>query len=269
MTNTATALAGFLFASQWHIDWPLLWHFMIGLTLVIASACVLNNYIDRDLDKKMERTKKRALPEGTVSGISSVIFGSVLGVTGFWVLTYTNSLTLLVVVSAYIDYVAIYTWAKRHTVHSTLIGTIPGAASLVAGYTAVTNRLDATALILFLIMLSWQMVHFYAISLYRLKDYQAAGMPIMPTVIGVSATKMQMVIYLIALAVSSILLTIAGGAGFIYLIAAGMLVLYWLWKVLSTYSSADSTKWGHDVFKFSLVVVVILSLLISLGSILP
>ncbi len=269
LTNVVTALAGFLFACRWHIDWQLFWHFIIGLTLVISSACVLNNFIDRNLDKKMQRTKKRALPSGKIGGTNSVIYATTLGVIGFWLLTYTNSLTVMVVAIAYIFYVFIYTLTKRHTVHSTLVGSLPGAASLVAGYTAVSNSFDTTALILFIIMLTWQMVHFYAIAIYRLKDYEAADMPTMPSVAGIRSTRTQMIIYLVSFIVSSLLLSVFSDAGYIYLITVGTLGLIWLGKTLFGFNLTDSSRWGREVFKFSLIVVVVMSVLISLSTVLP
>ncbi len=269
LTNVVTALAGFLFASRWNIDWQLFWHFIIGLTLVIASACVLNNYIDRNLDKKMQRTRKRALPSGKIASTNSVIYAITLGVIGFWLLTYTNPLTVIVVATAFIFYVFIYTLSKRHTVHSTLIGSLPGAASLVAGYTAVTNSFDTTAIILFIIMLTWQMVHFYAIAIYRLKDYEAADMPTMPSVAGLRSTRTQIIIYLVSFVVSAALLTVYSDAGYIYLITMVLLGLMWLGKTVFGFSMVDSAKWGREVFKFSLIVVVVMSILISLASVLP
>ncbi|HEX5394881.1 MAG TPA: protoheme IX farnesyltransferase, partial [Candidatus Saccharimonadales bacterium] len=159
-----TAVAGFLFASRWHIDWLLFASLLIGVTFVIASACVMNNLLDRRLDKKMSRTRNRALPAGKVSPAAGLVFGLLLGAAGFWALSFTNALTMAIIAVGYIGYVVAYGWSKRHTVYSTLIGTVPGGASLVAGYTAVTGSLDRAAAILFVIMLAWQMVHFYAIA---------------------------------------------------------------------------------------------------------
>lgn len=269
ITNTVTAIAGFLFASQWHIDWPLFIRFAGGLTLVIASACVLNNYIDKGLDLKMERTKNRALPSGKVSAAASIIYGLLLGALGFWLLSYTNRLTMAVVAVAYIFYVAIYGLAKRYTVHSTLIGTVPGGASMVAGYTAVANQLDSAALILFLIMLSWQMVHFYAIAIFRQKDYAAAKIPVLAVKKGITATKIQMLFYMAAFIFAASLLSWYNEAGYIYLAGMLLLALIWLRKVLEGFSANDNAKWARGVFKLSLVVLLAMSLLIATASVLP
>lgn len=269
MTNVITGIAGFLFASKWQIDWSNFGFFVASLYLVIASACVLNNVIDRGLDQKMSRTKSRALPTGMVSRQAAIIFGSILGAAGFGMLVLTNWLTFLVIAAGFIAYVVIYGAAKRKTVHSTLIGTIPGAASLVAGYTAVINQFDSTALVLFLIMLSWQMVHFYAIGIYRLKDYNKAKVPIYPVKKGVALTKRYMLFYLLILLVANILLAAVGSAGFIYLITASILGLVWLNMDLAGFKTKNDTAWARDMFKFSLTVIVFLSILIALGSVLP
>src|SRR3990167_10448938 len=115
LSNVMTAVAGYLFASQWHISWDVFLALAAGLTLVIASANVLNNFIDKDIDQQMERTQKRALPSGQISAAASTIYAAILGLLGFWVLSYTNWLTLVIVAIAYIWYVAIYGYAKRRT----------------------------------------------------------------------------------------------------------------------------------------------------------
>lgn len=269
MTNVMTAAAGFLLASKWHINWPLFLALLFGSTLVIASACVWNNLIDRELDRKMLRTKKRALPSGKVSIRSASILAALLGALGFWILFYTNWLTVAIIAIAYFSYVVVYGFAKRRTIHSTLIGTVPGAASLVAGYIAVTNYLDSAAIILFLIMVAWQMAHFYAISIYRLQDYTAAGVPVMPAKKGLRSTKLQMLFYIVLFVDAAILLTIAGYTGYIYLIAVEFLGIYWIWKAVQGFRTRDNEAWARDVFKFSLVVLLALSVLLSVGSVLP
>jgi protoheme IX farnesyltransferase len=144
--NILTALAGYLYAAKGQIDVPLLLTTLVGTTLVIASGCVFNNYIDRDIDSKMERTKKRALVVGTIQPAHALVFASIVGVVGFVVLVaFVNAITAIVGLIAFVSYVVVYAYAKRKTVHGTLVGSIPGALSLVAGYTAVTGQLDVTA----------------------------------------------------------------------------------------------------------------------------
>lgn len=269
LANVLTAAAGFLFASKLNVNWQLFLTLIAGTSLVIASSCVLNNYIDRRLDQKMARTKKRALASGQASGHSALTFAAILGIAGFWILSYTNWLTFGIIAIAYFSYVVVYGIAKRHTVHSTLIGTIPGAASLVAGYTAVTNRLDDAALILFLIMLSWQMVHFYAIAIYRLNDYRAAKLPVMPAKKGVEVTKLYMWFYLVLFVISTAFLTFAGYTGYIYLSAVLLLGFAWARMAFRGFKTTNNELWAKEMFRFSLIVLLAMSGLISVGSVLP
>lgn len=272
LTNTLTAVAGFLLASQGQVDWGKFLFMIIGLTLVIASANALNNYIDRDIDRLMSRTKDRALATGRISFRASLIFAVLLVLTGFGILSKTNLVTVLIIGAAYFFYVVVYGYAKRRTVHSTLIGTIPGGASLVAGYTAVAGQLNATAAILFLIMLSWQMVHFYAIGIFRLKDYNNAKLPILPVKKSIYATKVQMLAYLALFIFSTSLLFWYGDAGFMgYTYFAAIVILggLWLWKTMGGLSTKDDELWARDVFKFSLIVLLGTSAAIAFGPTLP
>lgn len=269
ITNTLTAVAGFLFASQWHINWPVFLSFIAGLTLVIASASVFNNLVDRNIDRQMPRTKNRALPAHLISVRTSTIFGAILGLAGFALLTFTNWLTISIVAVAFIVYVVVYGVAKRRTVHSTLIGTLPGGASLVAGYTAVTNRLSAAALILFFIMLGWQMVHFYAIAIYRLKDYAAAKVPTMAARKGVKTTKQYMFLYFFVFIFAATLLTWTGHTGYVYLGGVIILSAVWLFKLFEGFSATNEQQWSREVFKLSLIVLLAMCLLLAFGPLLP
>ncbi|MEX1059023.1 MAG: heme o synthase [Candidatus Saccharimonadales bacterium] len=272
-TNVLTALAGFLFASEFVLGkWLYLWmavYLLGGLTLIIGSANVLNNYIDKDLDQKMARTRKRALPSGQISARASIVYATVLGLLGFWLLLYTNWLTIGIIAAAYFWYVAVYGYAKRHTVYSTLIGTVPGGASIVAGYTAYTGKLDLAALILFLMMLGWQMVHFYAIAIYRLKDYKAARIPLLPARRGLQVTKKYMLAFTALFIFVVSLLKWKDYTGYTYLAAMLFLSLIWLHQVIQGFTTQDNERWAKEVFKFSLVVLLGMCVMVAVGPILP
>jgi protoheme IX farnesyltransferase len=268
-SNAMTAAAGFLFASDGHVK---LWNLLIllfGTSLIIASACVFNNYIDRGIDAKMKRTKKRATANGKISALSVNIYATILGVLGFAVLAHTNLTTFLIGVLAFFSYVVLYGIAKRKTIHGTLVGTIPGAASLVAGYTAVSGRLDLATLLLFLIMLTWQMAHFYSIAIFRLKDYKSAGLPVMPVVKGVKSTKLQIIAYIFVFIIVTIDLSFFGYTGLSFLFVMSGLGMYWLFKAIDGFKVRSDTKWARDMFGYSLIVLLVLSVMISLNSFLP
>ena len=194
--NLITAAAGFFLASKDIVDMKLLLAMLVGTSLVIASGCVLNNYLDISIDKQMARTKKRALVTGTITSKNALIFATILGLSGeIILLIFTNLLTALIGLFGLFVYVIVYGAAKRRSTHGTLVGSLSGAVPPVAGYTAVTGSLDWAALTLFLILVCWQMPHFYAIAIYRYNEYKAAGLPMLPIVKGIRATKLQILNY--------------------------------------------------------------------------
>jgi protoheme IX farnesyltransferase len=267
--NAMTAAAGFLLASNGHVNfWDLL-ILLLGTSLIIASACVFNNYIDRGIDAKMVRTKKRATASGKISALAVNLYGAVLGILGFAFLTQTNLITFVIGLTAFISYVILYGYAKRKSMHGTLIGTIPGSAPLIAGYTAVTNSLDLAVLLLFLIMFTWQMAHFYSIAIFRLKDYQNAGIPVMPAARGIRFTKLQIIAYIFVFIIAVIDLSFFGYTGLSFLFVISGLGIYWLFKAIDGFKVRSDTKWARGMFGFSLIVLLALSVMISLNSFLP
>jgi len=268
--NVLTAIAGFLLAANTSIDLKLLVATIIGTALVIACGCVINNYFDRDIDRIMARTKKRALVSGKISVANALLYSTILGILGFTVLLlFVNDLTALIGLIALVNYALVYTFSKRHTHYSTLIGTIAGSASIVAGYTAVTGQIDSAAIILFLIMFCFQMPHFYAIAIYRLKDYRAAKLPVLSVVKGVRTAKIRIVLYVLTFMLVSSLLSVYGYAGYIYLAAMVILGLGWLKVALTGFNSTDDTIWAKHVFRYSLIVILGISIIIPLGGLLP
>jgi protoheme IX farnesyltransferase len=268
--NVMTATAGFLLGSDGNVHIVRLLAALAGTALVIASACVINNYIDRDIDAKMARTKKRALVSGVISGSQALIYAGVLGVVGFTILiAYTNVLTLCVGALGFIDYVVFYTWSKRHTTFATLVGSISGATPITAGYVAATNTFDVGALLLFIVLVVWQMPHFYAIALYRQDDYASAHIPVLPIVEGVRRTKIHMLLYIAAFAAAVAALTIYTITGYVFLAVMLPLVGLWFWRGLQGFTTKDDKRWARKMFLFSLIILLSLSLLLSVDTLLP
>lgn len=268
--NLITASAGFLLASKWHIHFVLLIATLVGMSLVIASACVLNNYIDRDIDKKMARTKKRALPTGTVPPRNALIYSAVLGILGFLILLLHVSVLVFVLgVIAYVDYVVLYGWGKRHSVHGTLIGTVSGALPITAGYCAARGHIDGGAVLVFLILTFWQMPHFFAIAIYRLKDYANAGLPVLPVKKGVAVTKRQILLYMIGFTIVALLPTTFGYTHYVYLVVVAPLCLVWLRFALQGFKAKDDAAWARHLFLFSLVVLLVTAFMLPVGAVLP
>jgi protoheme IX farnesyltransferase len=268
--NLITALAGYLFASHWHININTLLATLVGLGLVIACGCVLNNVIDKEIDSKMKRTKNRSIVVGHVSIQSAIIYGVVLGVIGALLLIkFTNNLTALVAIFGLISYLGFYGYAKRKTVYGTLVGAIAGSIPLVVGYTSVTNYIDLIGLILFMILVCWQLSHFYAISLYRKDEYMAANLPVWSVVKGDQSTSVQILGFIILFSLFEGSLFLLGSTGFLYLILITLTGAYWYIDSFRTISSMTPKAWGRRVFSTSLTVLLITSLGLALGPIAP
>ncbi|WP_241579626.1 heme o synthase [Rosenbergiella nectarea] len=264
--NLISVIGGFLLASKGSIDFRLFFASLIGVSLVVASGCVYNNVIDRDIDHKMERTKNRVLVKGLISTKVSLAYATLLGIAGFAVLYFgANPLAMWLAVMGFVVYVGVYSlYMKRNSVYGTLIGSLSGAAPPVIGYCAVTGNFDAGALILLAIFSLWQMPHSYAIAIFRFKDYQAANIPVLPVVKGISVAKNHITLYIIAFMVATLMLSLGGYAGYKYLVVAAAVSLWWLGMALSGYKSEnDDRVWARKLFVFSIVAITALSVMMS------
>lgn len=265
--NLITATAGFFLASRGEIDWWLFLAMLGGLGLVIASSCVFNNYLDRDIDALMSRTKKRALVNGAITERSALIFASILGFLGAFILaSFTNLLAWGVALLGMFFYVVVYGIGKRKTVWGTVIGSISGAIPPVVGYVAVTDNINLVALLLFITLVFWQMPHFYSIAMFRLKDYKAAKIPVLPAVKGNATTKRQIIGYTYGFVAASALLGVAAHTGDLYLLGILVLGAAWLWLGVKGFKVEDDINWARKMFGFSLLVITGWSLLISIDS---
>ena len=269
-SNLLTAIGGFFFAAKGNISLSLFFAMVFGLGLVIASACVFNNYFDRGIDALMMRTKNRALVKRIIHTRGALIYAFVLGVIGFSLLFfYTNLTAAVTALVGFIFYIFFYTFGKRWTVHGTLIGSISGAVPPAVGYCAVTNNFDLTAGILFLILVFWQMPHFYAIAIFRKDDYSQAAIPVLPIKKGLQQTKEQMSAYILAFIYISLSLSILHLTGNVYLISMFILGVIWFILSLEGFITLDSKKWARKMFFFSLIMITIFSLLLIFSSVLP
>ncbi|HWT55463.1 MAG TPA: heme o synthase [Candidatus Microsaccharimonas sp.] len=266
--NVLTATAGYLYGSKWHVHAQSFLGVVIGTSLIIAGACVYNNLLDRKIDTKMKRTQKRALVTGEVSASAAFIYATTLTLVGFLLLPITTNFTVLGLGGiGFIDYVALYGWTKRHTPFSTIVGSVSGAVSVAAGSAAASGRFGMPELMLFLLLVVWQMPHFYAIGLYRRKDYAAAGLPIMPVRRSAATAKLRIMGYIVGLLILSVVFWVRGYGGVVFLVLAGGLSLAWLAKGLQAYRTTDGSTWGKQMFLFSLIVNLGLSLAIAIGSV--
>lgn len=261
--NAITACAGFLLAAKNQIDFSLFLATVVGLSLTIASACVFNNYIDRVADEKMARTKNRPLVKGWISPRRALEFATVLLLCGVLVLAFfTNLLALSIALIGFFVYVVLYSFLKYHSTYGTLIGSIAGAVPPVVGYTAASYTFDAAALILFSMLVFWQMPHFYSIALYRMEDYTAASIPVLPLQKGAFTTKIHMLLYIIAFIIASCTLALIGSVSNAFIAISLALGVSWLWLCLKGFKCASDKIWARKMFTISLFVIMGISIAI-------
>lgn len=256
-----TTVGGYLLAARGHVLLGRLVATVAGISLVIAAACVVNNYIDRGIDSKMSRTKWRSKATDRVGLTAGLAYAASLIAVGSAVLLWgANWLTAGVGAVGVLFYVVFYSIMKRRSIHGTLVGCVSGATPLVAGYTAVKGRLDTATVLLLLIMVFWQLAHFYAIGLYRLKEYRAAGLPIMPVVKGEPLTKRLIIANIAAFGVCAGLLTAFHYTGYVFLAVMSVVTISWLWRGRRGFGATGNTQWARGMFGFSLLVITVFSL---------
>lgn len=267
MGNVVTMAAGFALASQGQIDYLLFLQTLLGLGFVIASAGAFNSYTDRAADAKMTRTQNRPLVTGSISSQKALLFASLLGIIGISILgMFTNLLTVFVAFTGFFVYLVLYAFWKYRSFYGTLVGSIAGAVPPVVGYCAVSNRFDIAAFILFMILVLWQMPHFFAIAIYRIKDYSAASIPVLPIQRGIPITKVHMLLYIIAFTCTAVMLTVLGYTGSAYLIITALLGLSWLGLCAFGFNQSNDILWARKMFVYSLVVIMGLCVTIALDS---
>lgn len=235
---------------------------LAGTALVMAAGTVYNNYFDRHIDAKMERTKSRASAAGRMSPRSILAWGTLLGAAGLAILLTVNILTALLGFAAFILYAVIYTvWFKRSSVWSTFVGSFPGAAPPIMGYCAAAGHVDMTALVLYAIMFLWQPPHFWAIGITRKEEYRAAGVPLLPVVKGNHLTKLSMIRYIILLVPVTLLLYFYVGLDHLsplYFISALILGFTWIYKSCQGFKTDHDVKWSKGMFAYSLLYFCLL-----------
>jgi protoheme IX farnesyltransferase len=211
---------------------------LMGGSLAAGSANTINCYVDRDIDDVMKRTSRRPLPGHLVTPAQALRFGIVLGVASMlWLGLVVNWLSAWLGLAAILFYVFVYTLGmKRSTPSNIVIGGAAGCMPVVIAWSAVTGGVDVTALVLFGIIFYWTPPHFWALALKFTDDYAAAGVPMLPVVVGVRETARQIVLYSGLMVAISLVLYPVGRMGTVYLVAAvvsgGVFVLeaWRLWR---------------------------------------
>ena len=233
---------------------------IVGGTLAAGGANAINMYVDRDIDDLMRRTRHRPLPRHAVEPRGALIFGIGLSVVAFaWLALTVNLLSAVLALSATAFYVFVYTmWLKRTTPQNIVIGGAAGCVPVLVAWAAVTGEVGLPALVLFAIVFYWTPPHFWALALRYRGDYAAARVPMLPVVRGEAETARQIVLYTIALVAVSLLLFPAASMGLIYLVAAVVLGVLFLWRALRLRADASNGRAAIVLFRYSISYLTLL-----------
>jgi len=210
-------------AGGWPGWWPV-FATLLGGTLCSAGANAINQVIDADIDKVMSRTRRRPLPTERVSVPAVIAFGCALGAAGFaWLWATTNLLAALLALTGLLGYVFIYSMLlKRTTTQNIVIGGAAGAVPALVGWAAVTDSVGLPAWIMFAIVFFWTPPHFWALAVRYREDYERAGVPMLPVIVGERRAMDHMVAYTVALIGMTLLLYATGPVSWIYLTCAAV-----------------------------------------------
>lgn len=269
-SNLMAVFTGFWLAGFQSFQFSLLLATLLGTALVIAGGCTVNNYIDRDIDPLMNRTRNRPVAAGRIQPSSALWMGALLGMAGVAVLVIlVDPLSAILAAVGFFVYVLIYSvWTKRTTIWNTVVGSISGAIPPMIGWTAVQGTLDFPAWVLFLFMFVWQPAHFYALAMMKVDDYRTAGIPMWPVVKGLADTRRQILLFVILMLPASLLLFGTGVVSWLYLSMAILLGGAWLYKAIAGWSSQDDEDWARRMFLFSLLYLTMMQVAMIIDPIL-
>lgn len=235
---------------------------LILMTMVVCGSTTLNCYIERDVDALMDRTKNRALPSGRMKPSTALVIGyGMICIALPLIAVFVNWATMILSLLAAILYLYAYTPMKLKSELALFVGAIPGAIPPVMGWTTVTGKIDAMALILFTILFIWQIPHFLAIAIYYSKDYDAGSIKVYPNKTGFQKSKRDIFIYTIILVLSSLGPYLIGYASVGYLNTALVLgILFIFLSILGFFKESDLQvdRWARQYFLASIIYLPIL-----------
>jgi len=239
---------------------------LLGGTLAAAGSSALNQYIDRELDKNMQRTAKRPLADGRLTAAEGLSYGLALSLVSYYVMAgFVNLLAALLSLAGIFYYVIFYSvMLKKATVQNIVIGGGAGAIPPMVGWAAATGHLGLAAWILFAIVFMWTPPHFWALAIVRMKDYEKAGVPMMPVVQGEEKTRRYILAYTIVLIAVTLLLPLFSLAGNVYLVSAlvlGGLLLYAAWRVFTI--GGNKVAWTMYRWSSMYLAFIFLALMID------
>ncbi|HEX9390557.1 MAG TPA: heme o synthase [Usitatibacteraceae bacterium] len=261
-----TAIIGMMLAYPAGLPWDLGLMLMatIGIWLVAGAAAAFNCLVEQQIDRKMARTRARPTVTGSIRTWQILLLAGSIGGIGMVVLhRFVNPLTMWLTLATFVGYAVIYTIIlKPATPQNIVIGGASGAMPPILGWAAVSNMVSPESMLLFLIIFAWTPPHFWALALYRTKEYAKAGVPMLPVTHGAAYTKLQLLLYTVILIACTLLPVAAGMAGMIYLASVLVLNAYFLFlaiKLLIAYSDALAKKtFAYSIFYLAALFAALL-----------
>ncbi len=256
-----TAIIGMMLAYPVGIAWdlPLMLTATLGIALVAGAAAAFNCLVERQIDRKMARTRARPTVAGSISTLQILILAAIVGGAGLFVLyRYVNPLTMWLTLATFVGYAVIYTIIlKPATPQNIVIGGASGAMPPILGWAAVAGVVDPKALLLFLIIFAWTPPHFWALALYRKNEYAKAGVPMLPVTHGEDFTKLHLLFYTLLLVAATMLPFAVGMSGWIYMATILVLNGYFLYFAIKLYRDYSDAL-ARRTFTFSILYLSLL-----------
>ncbi|KAA3631764.1 MAG: protoheme IX farnesyltransferase [Proteobacteria bacterium] len=248
-----TAVVGMFLSTPGMVSLDVLLLGTLGIGLAAASGAAMNQILDRDADSVMKRTRHRPLPSGHLNAMQAMVFACILSMASMLILSvWVNTVTAVLTFASMVGYAVIYTvFLKRATPQNIVIGGAAGAMPPVLGWTAVTGQVSSDALLLFLIIFCWTPPHFWALALYREKEYSSVGIPMLPVTHGRRFTQLYIVCYTLLLAAVSVMPFATRMAGLPYLFGALVLNGYFIGYAIALYRNY-SDRLARKTFLFSI-----------------
>jgi heme o synthase len=254
-----TAMIGMFLATPNMVPLGLLLAATAGIGMASGAAAAFNCLIEQQIDAKMARTRGRPLPTGQVTSIQTMVFATLLGGSGLAILYFwVNPLTMWLTFATFLGYAVIYTiFLKPATPLNIVIGGASGAMPPILGWAAVNNVVSPEALILFLIIFAWTPPHFWALALYRRKEYEKVGMPMLPVTHGEEFTRLHILLYTIILFGVALMPYGYGMSGLIYLVASVVLNAIFMAYAIGLYRRY-SDQLSRSMFRYSILYLSLL-----------
>ena len=240
--------------------------FLTGSILMRSAGCIVNDIVDRNFDKKVERTKNRPIPKGMVKSSEALSLGIVLSIISTMLLILSSNIYAgFLLACSILFYIIVYTiWLKRKTYQNIVIGGAAGALPPLIGWVSVSDSFNFFPIILFLIIFIWTPPHFWALSLYVNQDYKKANIPMLPVIHGKKQTIRSIIKYSFGLYLISLLPYFFKFSGLVYFFSAVILGALFIYFSLNLNEKSD--KKAKNLFKYSIVYLFLLYLILVVDS---